>query len=1028
MQIPDTETNLEPLDVSQLIQRLCDLDLEEGRRLIAQSAADLADYAAFGVALADAALKDLYTPFLSLKLAELLIFFGTHIQHSSSHALGLKAKGDALVQIGHFQAAIECLDAAGEEFLCMGDEGNWARSRISWIMASESLGHVEEALQDAERARSSFERLDEQYWACTIAINTAIIFDHLGRYQDAISLYEYVRSIYPTLTDQREVDIKRIIAIAESNQAISLVWLGRFSEAISLQQKAYNSFLVLGETGLVVFTEIDMANLVYTQGYYGQALLRYLHVRDTLVQEGSDASPNPMLLAELKLWMANCLTKLNRAPEACQLVEEAVATYKQVGTSLQASNALREYASSLQASSRFQEALNVLKEALTLFHHGGFDLYISATKLQEAEILLEMGDLDQAHELAQQIKEQVEAQHFVARSIRASLIIVQALLRKAERAEKLQDGATQAQLLEEATFLGKQMVLQAKTHNLQEERYRSHFYLGQIFALRGNTVRAEKHYRAAILQIEYILNNLAFDFSPSFLHSAWTVYEEMIALCIRQSQPERAFSYLERVRSVALHQYLNSVNLLQEIETETPTDTSVLQENRAVRLHIQYELREWQEKYHYYSALLANIDASASPLIDQRIIQAEMRRCESRANELFERLQLSQSETPFVARAQKQRMLMVEQGSIEQLQQHLAPNQLLLAYFLFKDTLTIFAVTSESLGTFEIPEGRKELERLLPFLHIYLHPGNWPDVQNPPQQPIRRMLKKLYALLIGPIEALLPPEQGQLTIVPYGPLHTLPFHALYDGSHFLIEDFQINYLPASNLLLHFSNYKKDKIYDAVDTSPDTRTPLVFGYSGNGQLQRCIDEAEMLATMLRGRCYLEKEATIARLIEQTPGSSIIHIATHGRARLDAPNFSSVLLADGQLNAIDAFSLDLRGCELVTLSGCETGLSLSGGGDEQLGLGRAFLATGTRSLVISLWPVEDRSTNELMQIFYRHLLHGENKMQALRAAQCSLLRSSSPALSHPYFWAAFRLVGDPAPISLRQEVSDYAEPAP
>ncbi len=188
----------------------------------------------------------------------------------------------------------------------------------------------------------------------------------------------------------------------------------------------------------------------------------------------------------------------------------------------------------------------------------------------------------------------------------------------------------------------------------------------------------------------------------------------------------------------------------------------------------------------------------------------------------------------------------------------------------------------------------------------------------------------------------------------------------------------------------------------------------MGYSGNGYLQRCIDEAKTLAQILHGRCYLEQEATIARLVEQAPGSPIIHIATHGHARLDTPNFSSVVMADGQLNAIDIFNLDLRHCELATLSGCETGLSLSGGGDEQLGLGRAFLASGARSLMISLWPVEDQATNQLMQAFYQRLLRGESKMQALRAAQCSLLHSDVPAYRHPYYWAAFRLVGDPSPL--------------
>ena len=160
--------------------------------------------------------------------------------------------------------------------------------------------------------------------------------------------------------------------------------------------------------------------------------------------------------------------------------------------------------------------------------------------------------------------------------------------------------------------------------------------------------------------------------------------------------------------------------------------------------------------------------------------------------------------------------------------------------------------------------------------------------------------------------------------------------------------------------------------------------------------------------------MEEEATISQLLQDARGSSIIHLATHGSSRLDAPNFSSVQLADGQLNALDAFSLDLQGCELVTLSGCETGLSLSGGGDEQLGLGRAFLAAGASSLVMSLWPVEDVATSLLMQHFYERLLAGDSRVEALCAAQRHLLAQSSTLHAHPYFWAAFRLVGSVGPL--------------
>src|SRR2546429_5505388 len=174
------------MDTDLFLQNLRDLPLDEGRVYIQEHIAELFDYTTIGEWVADEALRLLYTPFVSLKIAELLIFFGDYAKHLSSHALGLKAKGDALAQIGHYEAALESLDAAGEEFLSLGDKGNWARSRISWVIASAWLGHVEEAIQHAARAREVFLRDGEPYWVCVIDNNTAVIYSHIGRYQDAL--------------------------------------------------------------------------------------------------------------------------------------------------------------------------------------------------------------------------------------------------------------------------------------------------------------------------------------------------------------------------------------------------------------------------------------------------------------------------------------------------------------------------------------------------------------------------------------------------------------------------------------------------------------------------------------------------------------------------------------------------------------------------------------------------------------------------------------------------------------------------
>lgn len=972
---------------------LRDQDLAEGRACIEAHAAGLVDYGALGILIRYEAHRQLFIDLrVALKLGELLVFLGERVQYASARALGLMVKGEALMMMGYYQASVEYLDSAGEEFLRLGDEVHWAQSRVGWIWSCGWLGRVEEALQGAARAREVLLHHGEYYWACLADINTAMIYRQIGHYQQAIDLYDRILAIYPTLSDQSEPDIKRAMAMAENNKARNLSLLGHFEQAYRLFQQAQTRFLALKETSHVIGIEVNLAYLDYALGYYGLALRRYYQARDSLTQSNLD---DPRRVIEMLQNMAACLVKLNRVQEACQLAAEAVAICRRLDTSLDTGDALREYATTLGASGRLQEALQALDEAALLFSQGGFDHHASDTRLQQAELLFEMGDSTAAYEQARLVKQFFDMQGLVSRSVRASLLMASALIEGVRQTEGAQ---------EEALLLCKQAVLQARQHNLQEEVYKNHHLLGRLAALRGKLGQAGWHYSAAIAQIERILNNLVYDLSPAFLHTAWAVYEDMIALCLQQAQLERAFSYLERARSTALRQHLNKSHARERPDGVVPV--SVL------RTQHELQLKEWQARYRAYSAQLLSPDPSLLADIDQEMIRAELKRCEAKLSEWFERLHLSEldghaSRSKKIRHKTRSRQLL----DMAQLRQQLEPNQTLLAYFLYQGRLVIFALTAERLITYEHPDGVARLERLLPLFYAHLEPRGWPDLHKPPQQAIRRLLHKLYELLVAPVAALLPAPSGYLTIVPYGPLHKFPFHALHDGTHFLVEDFQINYLPASSLLTHLSTRRDESSVRSVDAEVATRPPLVFGYSQDGHLQRALDEAKLLARWLGGNCYLEEEATIARLIQEAPGSPIIHLATHGHSRLDTPNFSSVRLADGQFNAIDAFSLDLQGCELVTLSGCETGLAFSGGGDEQLGLGRAFLAAGASSLVMSLWPVEDNATNELMQLFYQRLLQGESRVQALRAAQCSLLQQTS----HPYFWAAFRLVGDVGPLN-------------
>jgi CHAT domain-containing protein len=98
-------------------------------------------------------------------------------------------------------------------------------------------------------------------------------------------------------------------------------------------------------------------------------------------------------------------------------------------------------------------------------------------------------------------------------------------------------------------------------------------------------------------------------------------------------------------------------------------------------------------------------------------------------------------------------------------------------------------------------------------------------------------------------------------------------------------------------------------------------------------------------------------------------------------------------------------------LVTLSACETGRAVIGGGDELVGLARAFLYAGAAGLLVSQWRVDDASTAALMTRFYGALRSGAGRAEALRTAQCAFLSQGPPenGHQHPFFWAGFQLIG-------------------
>jgi CHAT domain-containing protein len=255
----------------------------------------------------------------------------------------------------------------------------------------------------------------------------------------------------------------------------------------------------------------------------------------------------------------------------------------------------------------------------------------------------------------------------------------------------------------------------------------------------------------------------------------------------------------------------------------------------------------------------------------------------------------------------------------------------------------------------------------------------------------QRILRRLHTALIEPMGKHLR-QVSRLVIVPYGALHFLPFHLLYDGSAYLIERQEIITLPAAGLTLQ----------PGPKREPGA---LILAHSWEGRLPHTHCEAEIVQGLFGGTLQADGEAR--RSAFQAPPSQILHIAAHGEYRLDQPDLSYIQLADGQLYADDLLQQDLS-YELVTLSACETGRANVSGGDELIGLGRGFLYAGAGALLLSLWPVPDETTVRLMEQVYKALHRGDSKAAAIRAAQQTVFAENGRL--HPAFWGAFQLVGN------------------
>ena len=371
----------------------------------------------------------------------------------------------------------------------------------------------------------------------------------------------------------------------------------------------------------------------------------------------------------------------------------------------------------------------------------------------------------------------------------------------------------------------------------------------------------------------------------------------------------------------------------------------------------------------------------------------------------------------------------------------------LLMYHISDETAFALVVTPDTTAAIPLPTNRATLDSAVQQLMTPFHRVDVDSIQKTPFA--AEIAYHLYQALLQPLESTLPLPK-RLIIIPDLAIVNVPFGMLLDQSpqksryypgddpagyagHFLQQRYSFAYSPSTTFLRR----------NLTAASPDKKVLAVANPFNNDLLLASVEnrfresdnwfflplpyaekEAEAIKTLHPAtQIYRRDDATKAVFLAEAPQYDILHIASHGFVNTTFDAFSGLVFAmsetdttdDGLLMGYEIANLKLN-CDLVTLSACETGQGKLVAGEGVLGLPRLFLNAGSRSVLMTLWKVDDYFTSQLMPAFYaQYLKKGLPKIDALAAAKRALLAKSEEEnnvyYQHPLFWASFTLFGDP-----------------
>jgi CHAT domain-containing protein/predicted negative regulator of RcsB-dependent stress response len=893
----------------------------------------------------------------ALPLAELALAVANKLKEKSAQARGLRAMGNALYASGQNAAAIEYHQEARLMFLRAGNRKEVARTLSASIQPLILTGQYDRALANAKQARRILTSLHDAWRLARLDLNTGNIFHRQDRFEEALKWY---RRAHRYFFVDAEKD-PEAMGVALHNIAMCLVSLNDFHGAFAAHEEARAFADKHDMRVLVAQADYNIAALHYLRGDHSRAI-RMLLESLAVFQKTNDSYH----VGLCRLDLSEIYLQLNLAAPAEEMAQEASADFLKLGMKYEAGKSLVNLALAMARQNKSAPALEMLISARRQFVKEKNSVWPLLTDLYRAAILTEQGHFHEAQRLCLRANRFFDTAGIPSKLVLGRLLLARSYL----LAGQLQSAQKQSSLA----------LALLKTVELPDLACEAEQLMGKICFALGLNREAYSHYEQARELLEGTRSGLhSEEFKMSFMENKLEIYEGLVQLCLQAGDErnlEEAFEHIERSKSRSLQDLMSVADAPESPNLHSEAQNKV----RDLRAEVNWYSRRLEEEQ------LRGSESSTGLLSD---LKAALHK---RENDLLRLTrEMSASEAASVGLASS------KAATLAEIRESLPADATLVEYFQIQDRLLAVVLTAESLEILPV----STLGNITPlldklqfqFAKFRLGPEYVSTFGVSLLKTTRQHLKSLHDELLGPLGIDL--KGKHLVIVPHGPLHRLPFQALYDGERYLIDKFTVSYAPSATVhsLCHRRSSNNHGLALVMGV-PDATAPLI------------LDEAMAVANIIPGaELLLGENATAAVLQKKGSRCRLIHIATHGYYRQDSPMFSGIRLGDSILSLYDLYRFKLP-ADLITLSGCATGVNTVAGGDELLGLVRGLIYAGARAALLTLWDVQDRSTLDFMTCFYGNLADEPNKAVAVQKAVWQV-RDKYP---HPYYWAPFNLIGN------------------